>query len=111
MNNGGILNRTQSHTNDRYETITATNYLSHFLLTFLLIDILKKSAPSRVINIASYAHFIATDMLYNDFNASSMLTSPSQYYLYARSKAAFVMFAKEFNRRYEGLSIFHELYF
>jgi NAD(P)-dependent dehydrogenase (short-subunit alcohol dehydrogenase family) len=51
-NVAGIISPSRQVTQDGIEKNLAVNYLSHFLLTNLLLDILKKSSPSRIINIA-----------------------------------------------------------
>ena len=57
VNNAGLagfLNYTK--TADGFESMFQVNYLSHFLLTRLLLDLLKQSAPSRIINVSSDSH-------------------------------------------------------
>src|SRR6185312_5288273 len=56
LNNAGAINMDRETTADGYERTFATNHLAYFLLTDLLLDLLKKSAPSRIVNVASEAH-------------------------------------------------------
>lgn len=56
VNNAGIGGIDFKLTGDGFETHFQVNYLSHYLLTRLLSDLLKKSAPSRIINVSSIAH-------------------------------------------------------
>lgn len=56
INNAGIGVRVSECTKQKFDQFFGINYLGHFLLTYLLLDLLKKSAPSRIVNISSYAH-------------------------------------------------------
>lgn len=53
VNNAGIVAPKFEISEDGYEMVFATNHLGHFLLTNLLLEDLKASAPSRVINVSS----------------------------------------------------------
>ncbi len=65
INNAGIFLPKRIATVDGLETTFATNHLGHFLLTNLLLDELKASAPSRIINLTSSAHF-GQEMSFDD---------------------------------------------
>ncbi len=56
VNNAGVQFNTRSTTVDGYETVFAVNYLAAFLLTLLLVDRIKESAPARILNISSKGH-------------------------------------------------------
>src|SRR5919199_781621 len=53
VNNAGIITRERKESEDGYELTFAVNYLSHFLLTSLLLPLLRYSAPARIVNVAS----------------------------------------------------------
>ncbi|KAI4456209.1 phosphatidylinositol-glycan biosynthesis class f protein-related [Holotrichia oblita] len=55
VNNAGIILGNEDYTKDGIQTVLHVNHISPFLLTHLLIDKLKKSAPSRIINVSSIA--------------------------------------------------------
>jgi NAD(P)-dependent dehydrogenase (short-subunit alcohol dehydrogenase family) len=56
INNAGVVLREQQYSVDKIEMTLATNYLGPFLLTMLLLDLLKTSAPSRIVNVSSAIH-------------------------------------------------------
>ncbi len=56
INNAGVYMQAYQQTPDGYEMTFAVNHLAPFLLTHLLLDLLKDSAPARIINVNSVAH-------------------------------------------------------
>ncbi len=72
----------------------------HFFLTFLLMDLLKHSAPSRVINVSSLAHQMGK-IHFEDLNSEKSYHSAKAY---AQSKLANVLFTRELATRVEGKS-------
>src|SRR6185436_10955163 len=56
VNNAGVYLRKRTVTADGIETTFAVNHLAYFLLTESLLDLLKRSEPARIINVASDAH-------------------------------------------------------
>lgn len=105
LNNAGLTAYPERFTEDGFEAIMACNHLGHFLLTYLLIDLLKSSAPSRIVNVASAVHFACTDMKFNDFHDKGGCCSccaTDDWVLYARAKAANVMFTQELARKFSG---------
>src|SRR3989442_3980640 len=60
INNAGVYTSHREMTTDGLERQFEVNYLSGFLLTHLLLDLLQKSAPSRIVNVSSSAHMGGT---------------------------------------------------
>ncbi|XP_071574274.1 retinol dehydrogenase 14 [Temnothorax nylanderi] len=87
-------------TEDGLEQTMATNYFGPFLLTHLLIDLLKQSKPSRIIVVASELYRLAC---LNLDNINPTLTLPA--YLYYVSKYADIVFTLELARRLEGSGV------
>ncbi|VAX17945.1 hypothetical protein MNBD_IGNAVI01-2854 [hydrothermal vent metagenome] len=88
INNAGVFENEKTFTFDGYEITFAVNHLAHFLLTILLLDLIKKSAPSRIINVSSMAHSG------NEFDLENLNSekSFSSYNAYSISKAANILF-------------------
>lgn len=81
-------------TDDGYEKNFGVNYLGHFYLTYLMTDKLKRSAPSRIINLVSDSYTKAK----LDFDDLA-LAKYDIYKAYGRSKLAMVVFNMELHRR------------
>jgi NAD(P)-dependent dehydrogenase (short-subunit alcohol dehydrogenase family) len=101
VNNAGGVNRTRGTTVDGIETTFAVNHLGPFLLTNLLADLIVRSAPARVITVASIGHRQGT----LDFDDLGYERGYSIMRAYARSKLANVLFASELARRLAGTGV------
>lgn len=77
------------------------SYKGHFLLTNLLLDKLKSSAPSRIINLSSLAHLVG-EMDFDDLNWERKKYDTKK--AYCQSKLANVLFTMELARRLQGMS-------
>lgn len=95
-------NRKPYPTEDGYSQSFQVNYFSHFLLTNLLLDLLKKSSPSRVINVTSRLH---TAPKHLDFTVGDGNVRYPKLTFYTKGKLANVLFTKEFAKRMEGTGV------
>jgi len=102
VNNAGAIITTRSETADGFETTFGVNHLGYFLLTNLLLDTVKASAPSRIVNVASRAH-LRSEMDFDDLNSRRGRYSAMR--TYARSKLANVLFTYELARRLQGTGV------
>jgi NAD(P)-dependent dehydrogenase (short-subunit alcohol dehydrogenase family) len=101
VNNAAILTRTRRVTADGLEMQFAVNHLAYFLLTHLLLDVLKQSAPSRIVNLASTAH--SRGRL--DFDDLQGERDYQGWQTYANTKLANIVFTYELARRLEGTGV------
>lgn len=91
-------------TEDGVETVFATNHLGPFLLTHLLLDLLKASAPSRVITVASKG-LVTYPFLGIEFDNLNGERKFSMQHAYYHSKQAQVMFTFDLAERLEGSGV------
>lgn len=101
LNNAGAVFNTYQRTDEGNEMTFALNHLNYFLLTHLLLDMLKASAPARIINVSSDAHRVGkldVDNLQSEKGFSA-------FGAYGRSKLENVMFTYALARRLEGTGV------
>lgn len=101
VNNAGGVNKKRRIGPDGIEATFAVNHLGYFLLTSLLRDALVKSAPARVVVVASVGHRRGT----MDFDDLGFERGYSITKAYGRSKLANVLFASELARRLAGTGV------
>ena len=107
VNNAGVMNTPEGRTIDGFETQFGVNHLGHFLLTELLLDTLKKSAPSRIVCVASAAHAgisgKAAELDFDDLHFERREYDGTL--AYNQSKLANVIYARHLARRLEGTGV------
>jgi retinol dehydrogenase 12 len=101
INNAGGIYMKRMETVDGIEMTWALNHLSYFLLTHLLLDTLKASAPARIINVSSNAH-TGGGINFDDLEGKRFYFG---WLAYAQSKLANILFTFELARRLEGSGI------
>ena len=102
VNNAGAIFLSHRRSVDGIEMTFALNHLGHFLLTTLLLDLLRDSAPARVVNVSSGAHFSAANFRLEDLPRPG---SNGGYRAYGRSKLCNILFTYELARRLEGSGV------
>jgi NAD(P)-dependent dehydrogenase (short-subunit alcohol dehydrogenase family) len=101
VNNAGAMFNDRQVSVDGYEMTFALNHLSYFLLTNLLLDLLKASAPARIVNVASGAH-AGSKINFDDLMLAQKYRS---FEAYGQSKLANILFTYELARRLEGSGV------
>src|SRR5258708_6469682 len=101
VNNAEMSLATRQVTAKSVETVFATNHLGPFLLTNLLLPVLKASAPSRVVTVSSSVQAIAKI----DFDDLQKANSYSETRSYNQSKLANLLFTYELARRLKGTGV------
>lgn len=101
INNAGVMRCPRSVTKEGIEMQLGVNHMGHFLLTNLLLDLLKKSAPSRIVVVSSLAH-TRGEINVTDLNSEK---SYDEGKAYNQSKLANVLFTRELAKRLEGTGV------
>ena len=101
INNAGAITRRRRLTVDGIETQFAVNHLAPFLLTNLLLDTLKESAPARVVTVSSQVHS-KSPLDFDDLSSDREYTASQ---VYRKTKLANILFTYELARRLEGTGV------
>jgi NAD(P)-dependent dehydrogenase (short-subunit alcohol dehydrogenase family) len=103
INNAGGVFKKRRLTVDGIEMTFALNHLGYFLLTNLLLDVIKASQPARIVNVASVGHQMSTGINFADPQSTRLYGFGWRAYF--QSKLANVMFTYELARRLEGTQV------
>ena len=102
VNNAGLILSGRRETPDGFEMTFGVNHLGPFLLTNLLLDRLRGSAPARIVNVSSDAHRMAPGLEFDDLQSTSDYRGMNAY---ARTKLANIWFTTELTRRLAGTGV------
>ncbi|MFX0021272.1 MAG: SDR family oxidoreductase [Candidatus Hermodarchaeota archaeon] len=102
INNAGVMLKTRNLSLDGFEMNFAVHLLGPFLLTNLLLEIIKKSAPSRIINVTSAAHK-RSKIDFEDLQSENK--KYRLFSIYGISKLAEMLFTYELSRKLEGIKV------
>ncbi|XP_029965362.1 retinol dehydrogenase 14 isoform X1 [Salarias fasciatus] len=101
INNAGVYQCPYTKTEDGFEMQLGVNHLGHFLLTHLLLDLLKTSAPSRIVVVSSklykYGH-----INFDDLNSEAKY---DKAFCYSQSKLANLLFTLELAKQLQGSGV------
>lgn len=101
VNNAGVMLCPKSKTKDGFELHFGVNHLGHFLLTNLLLDLLKAAAPSRIVVVSGMFHkcgVVNTEDLNGDI-------SYSRFKAFFNSKLANILFSHELSKKLQGTGV------
>ncbi len=101
VNNAGGLTPGRVLSAEGIETNFAANYLGPFLLTNLLLNVIRSSAPARIVNVSSLAHVYSK----LDLENLQLERGFSGFTAYSRSKRALILFTYELARRLAGSGV------
>ena len=102
LNNAGAMFTKRRESVDGIEMTFALNHLGYFLLTNLLLDLLKASAPGRVVSVASEAHRMVSKVDFKDIEGKRKYGG---WHAYGQSKLANILFTDELARRVAGTGV------
>ncbi|XP_020377469.1 retinol dehydrogenase 14 [Rhincodon typus] len=101
INNAGIFQCPYMKTVEGFEMQFGVNHLGHFLMTNLLLDLLKRSAPSRIVVVSSKLYKYG-EINFDDLNSEK---NYNKSFSYSRSKLANILFTHELAKQLEGTGV------
>ncbi|XP_038852890.1 retinol dehydrogenase 12-like [Salvelinus namaycush] len=101
INNAGVMVCPYGKTADGFEMQIGVNHMGHFLLTHLLVDLIKKSTPARIINVSSTAHSWGIINL-DDINSEKGYDKKKAY---SQSKLANILFTRSLAKKLQGTGV------
>jgi retinol dehydrogenase-12 len=110
INNAGITDPVRRLSEDGFEMHLATCHLAHFLLTHLLLDLLKQSTPARIICISSDAHKAGPGLDFDDINNEAIwkgkpVSNNAAFQAYHRAKLSNVYFTRVLAEHLKGSGV------
>ncbi|KAK9695274.1 hypothetical protein K7432_013057 [Basidiobolus ranarum] len=99
INNAGVMGCPKSETQDGLELQFGVNHIGHFYLTTLLLDKIKSSSPSRIVNLSSNGHYLhcpEEGIVFDDLSGTKHYDAWQRY---GQSKLANILFTKELQNR------------
>ena len=100
INNAAVWDFKRRTSKDGIENIFATNFLAPFLMTHLLLDVLKKSSPSRIINVTSGMHY--GTIHFDDIEYKQDFSGAKAY---RQSKLGMILFTRLLAEKLEGTGV------
>ncbi|GAB1609717.1 retinol dehydrogenase 14-like [Argonauta hians] len=101
VNNAGVFRCPYMKTEDGFEMHVGVNYLGHFLLTNLLLDLLKKSSPGRIICVGSFL-YTRGNINFQDFNSKR---NYNRTVAYCNSKLAIGLFCRQLSKHLQNTGV------
>ena len=102
INNAGAYFNQRRESVDGYEMTFALNHLGYFYLTYQLLDLIKASAPARIINVSSGAHTMSGEINFDNLQNDGLFFG---WTAYGRSKLMNILFTRELCRRLQGTGV------
>jgi NAD(P)-dependent dehydrogenase (short-subunit alcohol dehydrogenase family) len=103
INNAGVMNTKRKTTVDGIEETFAVNHLAYFLLTDLLLERIKESAPARIVSVASEAHAFVKGVQFDDIEYK---TTPYKLFkVYGHSKLCNILWTRSLSKKLDGSGV------